>query len=238
MKMNTRFIYAIVSFIMAAIIGFVAIPLVNKMSSQKVNIVRIKKNIESGAIIGEDDVEVIKAGGFNLPTNIMKKKEQVIGTYALSKMFPGDYVLSSKISTSPQKDVTLDNIPDGYVAFSISTKSLASSLSNKLIAGDIIRLYYYSDNSEATPVKDIPELRFIKVLSVSDSSGGDANRETKEDEDIPQTSTITLLVTPEQAIMLTEYENSGLIHSALICRNNEKLATELIKRQKDILNKK
>ena len=88
------------------------------------------------------------------------------------------------------------------------------------------------------PVSDIPELRFVKVLSVSDSKGLDVDYTTppEEDEERQQTATITVLATPEQAMLLTRYENEGILHVTLISRGNEKLSGELLERQSEILS--
>ena len=124
------------------------------------------------------------------------------------------------------------------VAISVTTQTLATGLSDKLQGGDIIRLYHYDDNNVLEPVSDIPELRFVKVLSVSDSKGLDVDYTTppEEDEERQQTATITVLATPEQAMLLTRYENEGILHVALISRGNEKLSKELLERQSEILS--
>ena len=87
-------------------------------------------------------------------------------------------------------------------------------------------------------MSDIPELRFVKILSVSDSKGLDVDYTTppEEDEERQQTATITVLATPEQAMLLTRYENEGILHVALISRGNEKLSKELLERQSEILS--
>ena len=123
------------------------------------------------------------------------------------------------------------------MTFSITTQTLATALSDKLQGGDIIRLYHYDDDNVLEPVADIPELRFVKVLSVSDSKGLDVDYTTPpdEDEERQQTATITVLATPEQAMLLTRYENEGVLHVALISRGNDALATELLERQTEIL---
>ena len=56
-----------------------------------------------------------------------------------------------------------------------------------------------------------------------------------EDEERQQTATITVLATPEQAMLLTRYENEGVLHVALVSRGNGKLAEELLERQSGIL---
>ena len=230
MKMNNRFIYGILSIVLAAIIAFVAIPAVTKKTSSTCEIVRMKTAVSRGTVITSADVELASVGGFNLPDSTARKTEDVVGTYAATDLYPGDYILPEKVSSVPlSSDLTLNEIPDGMVAISITTQTLATALSDKLQGGDIIRVL--------EPVADIPELRFVKVLSVSDSKGLDVDYTTPpdEDEERQQTATITVLATPEQAMLLTRYENEGVLHVALISRGNDALATELLERQTEIL---
>lgn len=238
MKMNNRFIYGILSILLAAVIAFVAIPAITKKTSSTCEIVRMKTAVSRGAVITSDDVELVSVGDFNLPNMTARKTEDVIGTYAATNLYPGDYILPEKVSATPlSSDLTLNEIPDGMVAISITTQTLATALSDKLQSGDIIRLYHYDDQNVLEPVADIPELRFVKVLSVSDSKGLDVDYTTPpaEDEERQQTATITVLVTPDQAMLLTRYENQGVLHVALVSRGNEKLSTELLQRQTEIL---
>ena len=239
MKVNSRFLYGILSILLAAIIAFIAIPTVTRKTNSKVEIVRITTALDRGDPITAKDVELAEVGGFNLPDNVATKLEDVIGTYAASSLYPGDYILSGKVSSTPlSSDLTLNAIPDGMVAISITVQSLAAGLSDKLQSGDIIRLYHYNDLSGTlNVVQDIPELKFVKVLSVSDSKGLDIDytKQPEEDEERLQTATLTVQATPEQAILLTQYENEGMLHVALISRGNEALAKELLNQQAEIL---
>ena len=238
MKMNNRFIYGIFSILLAAVIAFIAIPAVTSKTSSTVQIVRMTNAVPRGTQITNADIELAEVGGFNLPDTLARNLEDVAGTYAAADLFPGDYILPEKVSSVPlSSDLTLNSIPDGMVAISITTQTLATALSDKLQSGDIIRLYHYDDENVLEPVADIPELRFVKVLSVSDEKGLDVDYTTppEEDEERQQTATITVLATPEQAMLLTRYENEGVLHVALISRGNEKLAGELLERQSEIL---
>ena len=238
MKMNNRFIYGIFSIILAAVIAFIAIPAVTSKTSSTIQIVRMTNAVPRGTQITNADIELAEVGGFNLPDTLARNLEDVAGTYAAADLFPGDYILPEKVSSVPlSSDLTLNSIPDGMVAISITTQTLATALSDKLQSGDIIRLYHYDDENVLEPVADIPELRFVKVLSVSDEKGLDVDYTTppEEDEERQQTATITVLATPEQAMLLTRYENEGVLHVALISRGNEKLAGELLERQSEIL---
>lgn len=238
MKMNNRFIYGILSIVLAAVIAFIAIPAVTSKTSSTCEIARMKNAVPRGTLITTNDVELAEVGGFNLPDSVARQTKDVIGTYAATDLFPGDYILPEKVSSVPlSSDLSLNGIPDGMVAISITTQTLATALSDKLQGGDIIRLYHYDDDNELEPVTDIPELRFVKVLSVTDSKGLDVDYTTppEEDEERQQTATITVLATPEQALLLARYENEGRLHVALITRGNEKLAEELLGRQSEIL---
>lgn len=238
MKMNNRFIYGILSIVLAAIIAFIAIPAVTSKTSSTCEIVRMKNAVTRGTLITAEDIELVEVGGFNLPDSVARKTEDIAGTYAAADLYPGDYLLPEKVSSVPlSSDLVLNEIPDGKVAISITTQTLATGLSDKLQDGDIIRLYHYDDENVLEPVTDIPELRFVKVLAVTDSKGLDIDYTTPpaENEERQQTAAITVLATPEQAMLLTRYENEGLLHVALINRGNTKLAEELLARQDEIL---
>lgn len=238
MKMNNRFIYGIFSIILAAIIAFIAVPAVTSKTNRTCEVVRIKNFIGRGEPITEENVELVEVGEYNIPLNVARTLQDVTGTYAASDLYPGDYILSDKVSSEPlSSDLALNAIPDGKVAISITTQTLATSLSDKLQRGDIIRLYHYDEQNLLEPVTDIPELHFLKVLSVTDADGLDIDYTTppEEDEERQQTATITVLASPEQAMLLTRYENEGVLHVALINRGNDTLSNELLKRQDEIL---
>lgn len=114
------------------------------------------------------------------------------------------------------------------MAISLTVKTLASGLSDKLQPGDIIRIYHFLDVAE-----EVPELRFVKVLSITDSKGVnvDNSKELTEEEEKQQSATITVLASPEQAKVITALENDGVAHVALISRNNDKLAEKLLAEQ-------
>lgn len=239
MKVNSRFLYGILSILLAAVIAFIAIPAVTRKTNNKVEIVRVTASLNRGDPITAKEVELTEVGGFNLPDNVATRLQDVIGTYAAASLSPGDYILSGKVSSTPlSSDPVLNAIPDGMVAISISIQTLASGLSDKLQVGDIIRLYHYSDQSGMlNTVSEIPELKFVKVLAVSNEKGLDIDytKQPEEDEDKLQTATITVQATPEQAMLLTQYENEGVLHVALISRGNETLAKELLDQQTELL---
>ena len=229
MKLNNRFIFGILSLVLAAVIAFVALPTIARQTNGKTEIVRITQPVLKGEKITSDNAEVVEVGGYNLPSNVAHSMEDVEGLYVTAELAAGDYILTSKVSTVPvSSDVALNDIPSGKVAISLTVKTLASGLSDKLQPGDIIRIYHFLETAE-----EVPELRFVKVLSVTDSDGinVDNTKEPTEDEEPQQSATITVLASPEQARIITEMENDGVAHVALISRNNDQLAEQLLAEQ-------
>ena len=229
MKLNNRFIFGILSLVLAAVIAFVALPTIARRTNGKTEIVRITQPVLKGEQITGDNAEVVEVGGYNLPSNVAHSLDDVEGLYVTADLAAGDYILTSKVSTVPvSSDVALNDIPSGKVAISLTVKTLASGLSDKLQPNDIIRIYHFLETAE-----EVPELRFVKVLSVTDSDGinVDNAKEPTEDEEPQQSATITVLASPEQARIITELENDGVAHVALISRNNDQLAEELLAEQ-------
>ena len=229
MKLNNRFIFGILSLVLAAVIAFVALPTIARQTNGKTEIVRITQPVLKGEKITSDNAEVVEVGGYNLPSNVAHSMEDVEGLYVTADLAAGDYILTSKVSTVPvSSDVALNDIPSGKVAISLTVKTLASGLSDKLQPNDIIRIYHFLETAE-----EVPELRFVKVLSVTDSDGinVDNTKEPTEDEEPQQSATITVLASPEQARIITEMENDGVAHVALISRNNDQLAEDLLAEQ-------
>lgn len=229
MKLNNRFIFGILSLVLAAVIAFVALPTIARQTNGKTEIVRITRPVLKGEQVTKENAEVVEVGGYNLPTNVAHSLEDVEGLYVTADLAAGDYILTSKVSSVPvSSDAALNDIPSGKVAISLTVKTLASGLSDKLQPNDIVRIYHFLETAE-----EVPELRFVKVLSVTDSDGinVDNTKEPTEDEEPQQSATITVLASPEQARIITELENDGVAHVALISRNNDQLAEELLAEQ-------
>lgn len=235
LKVNSRFLYAAASIALAAVIAFVAIPTVTSRTNGKTSVLRVTKSIDRGEQIKTDQVAVEEVGAYNLPAGVALKTEDVAGKYAAADLEPGDFLLPAKVSETPiSSDVSLNQIPSGKLAYSVTVKTQAAGLSDKLQKGDVVRVYHYKDQAQLPP-----ELQFVRVLSVSDSGGNDIDYTRPIDEDNddarPQTATVTLLVSPEQGMILTELENDGVLQFALVSRGSEKLAAELLQKQDQVI---
>ncbi|MBQ7293193.1 MAG: SAF domain-containing protein [Clostridia bacterium] len=75
---SSRTVIGVVCIIMALAVTFGVAPLLNRFADQKVDIVRLKTDIERGSVISEEDLETVNVGAYNLPDNVIKDKNYVI----------------------------------------------------------------------------------------------------------------------------------------------------------------
>ena len=233
--MKNRTVLGVLCLILALLLAFGLTPIVNKLSDGRVSVVRMKKDAAQGHKITEDDIETVSVGAFNLPADAIKDKEAVIGKYASSDLWKGDFLFPSKLTETADSAADVFRSLDGsQVAVSVTIPSFAGGLSGKLQNGDIVSLIVYSSDKKESFAPEA--LKYVRVITSTTSGGLDRDELTqKEDGTYDLPSTITLLATPEQARLLAEYENSGRIHAALVSRGDEKQAEKLLKIQTEIL---
>ena len=227
---RNRTVIGVLCILLALIICFGVTPLFSRSASEKTDIVRVTKDIKEGDEITAEMVQTVEVGAYNLPQNLMTDKKEVVGKYATADLVAGDYILSSKLSAVPAaENAYLYNLDGTKQAISVTIKSFATGLSGKLESGDIVTVIvadYQGKGETAIP----PELQYVEVISVTASSGYDANTgEVVDEKELP--STVTLLVTTEQAKVLAELEQDSELHLALVYRGTPENAANFIAAQ-------
>ena len=227
---RNRTVIGVLCILLALIICFGVTPLFSRSASEKTEIVRVTKDIKEGDEITAEMVQTVEVGAYNLPQNLMTDKKEVVGKYATADLAAGDYIISSKLSAVPAaENAYLYNLDGKKQAISVTIKSFATGLSGKLESGDIVTVIvadYQGKGETAIP----PELQYVEVISVTASSGYDANTgEVVDEKELP--STVTLLVTTEQAKVLAELEQDSELHLALVYRGTPENAAKFIAAQ-------
>ena len=227
---RNRTVIGVLCILLALIICFGVTPLFSRSASEKTEIVRVTKDIKEGDEITAEMVQTVEVGAYNLPQNLMTDKKEIVGKYATADLAAGDYILSSKLSAVPAaENAYLYNLDGTKQAISVTIKSFATGLSGKLESGDIVTVIvadYQGKGETAIP----PELQYVEVISVTASSGYDANTGEVVDEKELR-STVTLLVTTEQAKVLAELEQDSELHLALVYRGTPENAAKFIAAQ-------
>lgn len=227
---RNRTVIGVLCILLALIICFGITPIFSRSASEKTEIVRVTMDIKEGDEITAEMVQTVEVGAYNLPQNLMTDKKEVVGKYATADLAAGDYILSSKLSAVPAaENAYLYNLDGTKQAISVTIKSFATGLSGKLESGDIVTVIvadYQGKGETAIP----PELQYVEVISVTASSGYDANTgEVVDEKELP--STVTLLVTTEQAKVLAELEQDSELHLALVYRGTPENAAKFIAAQ-------
>lgn len=229
---KNRTVLGITCIVLAFLICFVVSPLISRTSNKTVSIVRVTADIKSGDEITKDMVTEINMASTNQPDGIISKSKDVIGKYAAMDMVKGDYVLQSKVADTPYVENTyLTGLDGTNRAISVTLKSFANGLSGKLKSGDIVSII--APDYQRTGITVVPsELQFVEVIAATSKSGSDVEGETGDENELP--STVTLLVSEKQALILADLEKTGTIHMSLVYRGDRKTAEEFLKAQEEL----
>ncbi|WFR59167.1 RcpC/CpaB family pilus assembly protein [Anaerocolumna sp. AGMB13025] len=235
--LKNRIVVGLLCIITALIICFGLTPMFNDALKSKVELVRVSSEIKKGDQITTGMITTVETGGYNLPSDVVYKAEDVVGKYANADLYKGDYILKSKLSDTPQlKNEYLSKLNGENRAISVTIKSFAAGLSGKLERGDIVSLIA-SDVGEMLETMIPDELQYVEIIATTDSSGNDSNTQDqpKDSEDTELASTITVLATPEQATLLAELEQTGKLHAALVYRGGSENAQKFLDEQTKVL---
>lgn len=239
--LKNRTVLGILCIVMSLIICFAVTPLFNNSLSQTSEIVRLTKDVPAGTQISESMLQTVVVGSHNLPEAVLRNGESVVGKYATADLFAGDYLLPTKLSNAPAaENEYLYSLDGSKQAMSVTIRAFALGLSGKLKSGDIVSVIApdYGGSGETV----IPaELQYVEVISVTASSGYDANTGDQrdagsngaaaQDESKELPATVTLLVTPEQSKRLAALEDDGNIHLSLVYRGTGASAAKFIEAQ-------
>lgn len=193
---KVRYIIAIISLLISLILAFFIFPRFQQYSYRKVFIVRTRKEIKLNQTITPDDVEYVEVVDHNLPQDVIKDINVVVGKVSPSHFPPHQWVWKYNFQETPQlsKQVT-ERLREGEQLMSIGIKERSRSLDHQIFSGDIISIYSENLDTETTE-----KLQSIEVFKV----------QTQEQQLI-----VTLIVKPEQARIIASLEAKNHIHLAL-----------------------
>jgi pilus assembly protein CpaB len=233
--MKNRTVIGIVCMVLAVAMTFFVSPLVNKLTSDTTTVIRVSADIKQGAQITDKYIETVEVKTDTLPAGVITQKSQVIGKYAASNIYAGDYFTAAKITdeanTAEDVFATLDGTK---IAFSITIDSFAAGLSGKLQNGDIISIIVMEKDTGATSIPG--SLKYLQVITTTTAGGVDKDSVVKNDDgtfDLP--STVTVLVNADQAKLLARYENNSTMQTALVYRGDKDTASRFLTKQDEYL---
>lgn len=246
--MKNRTVIGIICIAVALVLSFGVAPLISRMADGSVEVVRVKANttIDSGSEITADMIEAYKgkksdfSDGTYYTYDTFKSKfleitssDYVGKPFAKCEMTAGEFISQAKVAANAADSASVfDGLGYDQMAMSIEIPSFADGLSGKLENGDIVGVLVSNGDTGAT----IPdELQFVKVITATTSDGVDKNNLSKNEDGSysAQVSTVTLLVTQEQAKVLKTY--SGTVTLLLRCRSESPMAESYLEEQQNFL---
>lgn len=239
--MKNRTIIGIVCVVLAVAVMFGIAPLVNTVTSGKIEVVQVVKRIEQGQLITAEDVTKVRIGSLGVRDTVIKDEKQVVGKYAAGTIVPDNCIYPEMISDdSDSAESVFRQLNGTQQAISITIPSFANGLSGKLQNGDIVSVVVVSaTRSGAENESTIPaELTYVRVITTTTAKGTDSDQlTTNEDGTVDLPATATLLVTPAQAKLLALHDQKGKIYLTLVYRGDSKTAGKFLDAQNEVLAK-
>ena len=234
--MKNRTIIGVICMVLAVVITFAAAPLVNRLTSDTSTVIRLAEDIKQGAQITEAQIESVKVKTDTIPAGTIKNSKEIVGKYAASDLYAGDYFTAAKISgESNTADDVFASLDGSKVAVSVTIDTFAAGLSGKLQNGDIISIIVTDNNTKESAIPG--ELRYVKVITTTTAGGIDKDAVIKNDDgsyELP--STVTVLVNTVQAKLLAKYEGNSAMQAALVYRGGKENADKFLATQDEYFN--
>ena len=194
------------------------------------DVVVCSADISAGAVIGKDDVLVLKINRKTIcEADIISDPARVINQRAQYKMYKGEWIVPERIHNIPKISQIMDRDKRAFRLWLDQTSGLIGLIE----PGSMVDILAVIPGASRQQKVSKIVLQNIRVLAVanrmvqSDSAAGkipDGSRDQKKKQSKnPKAATVTLEVTPEQALDLALVMESGKIHLALRDSTNREL---------------
>lgn len=235
--MKNRTVIGIICIIMAVAITFVIAPVVNDLTSDTTKIIRLSQYVKQGNQISDKQIETVEVSKTAIPKGAITEKSAVIGKYAVSNLFAGDFFTKTKLTDEANTaDDVFSKLNGSQMAISITIDSFAAGLSGKLQNGDIVSILVTNKDTKETVIPG--ELKYVKVITTTTAGGVDKDSvKANDDGSYELPSTITLLVSTDQAKQLAGYEPDSTMQAALVYRGDNATAQNFLDAENEYLAK-
>ena len=127
--MKNRTVIGVICMVVAVAITFLIAPLVNRLSTDSTEVIRLAQDVKQGVQITADHLEVAKVKTDSIPDGTLNDPKEIIGKYASSMLYAGDYLTAAKLTgeanTASDAFASLDG---KKVAVSVTIDTFAAGL--------------------------------------------------------------------------------------------------------------
>ncbi|MBP5236569.1 MAG: pilus assembly protein CpaB, partial [Clostridia bacterium] len=179
--MKNRTVIGIICMALALAITFLVAPLVNRLSTDTTDVIRLAEDVKQGTQITAEHLETVKVKTDSIPSGTLKDSKDVVGKYAASKLYAGDWLTAEKLTGEANSASDVFAALDGTkVAVSVSIDTFAAGLSGKLENGDIVSMIVVDKEYGRTFIPGA--LRYMKVITTTTSGGIDQDSIVKNED--------------------------------------------------------
>lgn len=240
--LKNRLVIGCICIILAFALGFIGVPFITKVTSDKIQIVVASKDISKGALLTEDMFRIVEMSVGDLPymrselySAISGKNDECVfnlndseALYAAVEISANDFVSRKKVTDEiPYKDKELRDLADDEYAVSIAVSALDASVSGKIRANDVVTPLIVGGKSEESKAVVYDQIKYMEVISVATRDGVDVKTETSEE--LP--TYVTLRCNLEQAQLLAQLNADYKIHLAFAAHSTSDRAAALLEIQ-------
>lgn len=225
-----------VSLVLAVLIAFVVVPVVNKLTTKTIKVVRVKEDVGMGTQLTEDMLELVEIGNINLPSQPATDFKQVKDLFVTVDLKAHDVLYGNKLTNKlviPENKIRKMNA--GESAYTIQIKD---SYRSRLLPNDIVTFYTFDKEGNARIVE---ELKYVSVVTTTTADKVDILYSTQVAKDGKSlvADTITFILDKTQVQKLMTLEHSGNFKMALIYRGDDETTIEnYLNQQKSYLGTK
>lgn len=216
--LKNRVFIGVVCLVLAAIIAFVAVPIINQLSTKTMEVIRVKDDIGMGTQLTEDMLERVEIGKLNLPSEPATDTSQVVGLFVTVDMKAHDVVYATKVT---DKLVFPENkLRKMSVGESAYTVNLGDTYRSRLLPNDVVCFYTFDEDGNS---QTVPELQYVSVVTTTTADKVDIlySSQVAKDGTALVPSTITFILSQSQIQKLLTLENSGKYKMTLVCRGTD-----------------
>ena len=220
---KNRIFIGISCLVLAALIGFVAVPVVNRLTTSTIEVMRVVNDVGMGTRITEDMLEKVEIGKLNLPSEPATSPKQIVGKYVTVDMKAHDVVYANKVTS---KLVFPENkLRQMQIGESAYTVKLGESYRSRLLPNDVVSFYTFNDDGSAAIV---PELQYVSVVTTTTANKVDIlySSQVAADGSALVPDTITFILNGTQINKLLTLENKGKYKMTLVCRGSDEYAAQ------------
>ncbi len=235
--MKNRTIIGIICMVLAIAITFLVAPLVTKLGTDTVTVCVVAQDLKQGVQITQEHITTVEAKAESIPAGAVTEKKEILGQFAKSNLYAGDFYTTAKLTADANTAADVFATLDGkQIAVSFTINSFAAGLSGKLENGDIISIFVTDPDTGVTTIP--AALKYVRVVTTTTAGGIDKEGVVEnEDGSYELPSTVTVLVTPEQARLLVEYEENAALQAGLVYRGDKENAQKYLDKQAEYLLK-